>query len=75
MVLLKVFLPIIMSLTFLLIVIMLPVYFIRKHKNPDDKKNTLKRLILLSLIAATIMTMVMGAGLIAMFFDDLFVGI
>ena len=50
---------------------MLPFYFIRKKKNPDDEKNTIIRLVVLAFLATTIFVLVMGSGLIMMYFDDL----
>jgi hypothetical protein len=50
---------------------MLPVYFVRRKKRPDDPKNTIPRLLLLAILAATIMTLIMCSGLIAMYIDDI----
>ncbi len=65
------FVPIILLLTVLSFVVMLPVYFVRRKENPDDPKNTIPRLLLVAVLAATIMTLFMCSGLIAMFIDDL----
>lgn len=54
----------------LLFVVMLPVYFIRKRKNPHDEKNTIKALAIKALVASIIMVLIMESGLIAMYFDD-----
>lgn len=53
-------------------ILMLPVYFIRKKKNPDDKRNTIIRLIVLSFAAVSIFVLLLGSGLIIMYFQDLF---
>lgn len=53
-------------------ILMLPVYFIRKKKNPDDKRNTIIRLIVLSFAAVSIFVLLLGSGLIIMYFKDLF---
>ena len=42
MTLIRTFLPIILGGTIILTILMLPVYFIRKKKNPDNKRNTIK---------------------------------
>ena len=65
------FVPIILLLTILSFVVMLPVYFVRRKKNPEDPKNTIPRLLLMAVLAATIMTLFMCSGVIAMFIDDL----
>lgn len=56
--------------TLFLTLLMLPIYFIRKKKNPDNPKNTIKRLIIFSFIAVTIFSLLSGSGLIAMYIDD-----
>ena len=66
------FLPIILGGTIILTILMLPVYFIRKKKNPDDKRNTIIRLIVLSFAAVSIFVLLLGSGLIIMYFQDLF---
>ena len=53
-------------------IVRLPVYFIRKKKNPDDKRNTIIRLIVLSFAAVSIFVLLLGSGLIIMYFQDLF---
>ena len=65
------FVPIILVLSVLAFLVMLPVYFVRRKKNPDDKRNTILRLLLMAVIAATIMTLIMCSGLIAMYIDDI----
>ena len=39
----EILLPIVLILTTMAILIMLPMYFIRKKRNPDNPKNTIKR--------------------------------
>lgn len=75
MILLLYLIKIILVVWILLSVVMLPVYFIRKHKNPDDEGNTIKGLIIRALIASAVMVLIMGSGLIAMYFDDFFNGV
>ena len=71
MTLIKTFLPIILGGTIILTILMLPVYFIQKKKNPDDKRNTILRLIVLSFAAVSIFVLLLGSGLIIMYFEDL----
>ena len=71
MTLIRTFLPIILGGTIILTILMLPVYFIRKKKNPDDKRNTIIRLIVLSFAAVSIFVLLLGSGLIIMYFQDL----
>ena len=72
MTLIRTFLPIILGGTIILTILMLPVYFIRKTKNPDVKRNTIIRLIVLSFAAVSIFVLLLGSGLIIMYFQDLF---
>ena len=72
MTLIRTFLPIILGGTIILTILMLPVYFIRKKKNPDDKRNTIIRLIVLSFADVSIFVLLLGSGLIIMYFQDLF---
>lgn len=72
MTLIRTFLPIILGGTIILTILMLPVYFIRKKKNHDDKRNTIIRLIVLSFAAVSIFVLLLGSGLIIMYFQDLF---
>ena len=72
MTLIRTFLPIILGGTIVLTILMLPVYFIRKKKNPDVKRNTIIRLIVLSFAAVSIFVLLLGSGLIIMYFQDLF---
>ena len=72
MTLIRTFLPIILGGTIILTILMLPVYFIRKKKNPDDKRNTIIRLIVLSFAAVSIFVLLLGSGLSIMYFQDLF---
>ena len=71
MTLIRTFLPIILGGTIILTILMLPVYFIWKKKNPD-KRNTIIRLIVLSFAAVSIFVLLLGSGLIMMYFEDLF---
>lgn len=71
MTLIRTFLPIILGGTIILTILMLPVYFIRKKKNPDVKRNTIIRLIVLSFAAVSIFVLLLGSGLIIMYFQDL----
>lgn len=57
--------------TFLLTILMLPVYFIRRKKNPYNPKNSIIRLIVYSFVAVTTFTLLLGLGLIAMYIDDI----
>lgn len=75
MILLIYLIKIVIVVWILLFFVMLPVYFIRKHKNPDDEKNTIKGLIIRALMVSALMVLVMGSGLAAMYFDDFFNGI
>lgn len=70
-VLLKTFLPIIAAGTAFLTLIMLPVYFIHRKRDPHDKKITILRLVIMAFSVSAIMTLLLGSGLIAMYFDDL----
>ena len=72
MTLIRTFLPIILGGTIILTILMLPVYFIRKKKNQDVKRNTIIRLIVLSFAAVSIFVLLLGSGLIIMYFQDLF---
>ena len=72
MTLIRTFLPIILGGTIILTILMPPVYFIRKKKNPDVKRNTIIRLIVLSFAAVSIFVLLLGSGLIIMYFQDLF---
>lgn len=55
----------------ILTIIMMPFYIIRKKKYPDDRKNTIKNLIIKSFIAALIITLIQYSGLIAIYFDEM----
>lgn len=46
--------------------------FYPEEKNPDDKRNTIIRLIVLSFAAVSIFVLLLGSGLIIMYFQDLF---
>lgn len=69
--LVKLFSIVIIGGTIFLTLIMLPVYFIRKKKNPNDPKNTISKLVISAFLAVTIMALLFGSGLIKMYFDDL----
>ena len=71
MVLIKLFSIVIIGGTILLTLFMLPVYYIRKKKNPNDSKNTIPKLVLSAFLAVTIMALIFGSGLIKIYFDDL----
>lgn len=51
-------------------VIMLPIYFIRKKRNSDDTGNTLKNLIIKAIIAAALVLLILGSGLIVMLVSE-----
>lgn len=62
--------PIVLILTTMAILIMLPMYFIRKKRNSDNPKNTIKRLVGMSFVASLIITLLLGSGLIAIYIKD-----
>lgn len=66
----EILLPIALILTTMAILIMLPMYFIRKKRNPDNPKNTIKRLVGMSFVASLIITLLLGSGLIAIYIKD-----
>lgn len=66
----EILLPIVLILTTMAILIMLPMYFIRKKRNPDNPKNTIKRLVGMSFVASLIITLLLGSGLIAIYIKD-----
>ena len=66
----EILLPIVLILTTMAILIMLPMYFIRKKRNPDNPKNTIKRLVGMSFVASLIITLLLGSGLIAIDIKD-----
>lgn len=68
--LVKMFSILIIGGTILLTLIMLPIYFIRKKKSPNDPKNTFLKLVISAFIAITIMSLLFGSGLIMMYLDD-----
>ncbi|MBQ2803766.1 MAG: hypothetical protein IJF07_07695 [Lachnospiraceae bacterium] len=59
-----------MAIWFLLIIVMLPTYFVRKKHNPGDNKNTIKNLVLKALLASVIVTIIFCSGLIAMYIEE-----
>lgn len=68
--LVKMFSILIIGGTIFLTLIMLPIYFIRKKKSPNDPKNTFLKLVISAFIAITIMSLLFGSGLIMMYLDD-----
>lgn len=66
----EILLPIVLILTTMAILIMLPMYFIRKKRNPDNPKNTIKRLVGMSFVASLIITLLLGSGLIAIYIKN-----
>ena len=66
----EILLPIVLILTTMAILIMLPMYFIRKKRNSDNPKNTIKRLVGMSFVASLIITLILGSGLIAIYIKD-----
>ncbi len=55
----------------LLVVVMLPVYFVRKKKNPNDENNTIKKLIIKSFVVSFVFVLMFYIGIIAMYFEEL----
>lgn len=53
-----------------LVLFMLPVYFIRKKRNPSDEKNTIKSLIINALIVSILMWVLFCSGLIKIYLDQ-----
>ncbi len=51
--------------------IMVPVYLIRRKRNPDDETNTLKALMLKSFLASIIFEVIFYSGLILMWLDEI----
>ena len=66
----EILLPIVLIFTTMAILIMLPMYFIRKKRNSDNPKNTIKRLVGMSFVASLIITLLLGSGLIAIYIKD-----
>ena len=71
MVLVELFSIAIIGGTIFLTLFMLPIYFILKKKNPNDSKNKISKLVISAFSAVTIMSLLVGSGLIKMYFDDL----
>ena len=71
MVLVELFSIAIIGGTIFLTLFMLPIYFIRTKKNPNDSKNKISKLVISAFLAVTIMSLLVGSGLIKMYFDDL----
>lgn len=57
--------------TMCLVIVMLPVYFLRKKKNPTNKKNSLKLLIIKSYIVTFIFNLICWSGLIAQYIEEM----
>lgn len=51
--------------------IMMPVYLIRRKRNPDDETNTLKALMLKSFLASIIFVVIFYSGLILMWLEEI----
>lgn len=47
-----------------LCVVMLPVYYVRRRKNPNDEKNTLKALVIKGFLASIFFVFIFYGGLI-----------
>ena len=52
------------------VLVMLPVYFFRKYRNPLDTKNTIKSLITKALLAGFVLSVFMSSGLIMMYIEE-----
>ena len=61
---------IVIILWLLCVIVMLPIYYIRKRKGTEN--NTIKQLVLKSLLASIIFVLVFYSGLIAMYFEEEF---
>lgn len=68
------FIPGIIMCTFIcwivLILLMLPVYFFRKWRNPEDERNTIKSLVITALLASVLFMATISAGLLKMYLDQ-----
>lgn len=53
-----------------LMLLMLPVYFFRKRRNPRDERNTIKSLVITALLASILFIATISAGLIKMYLDQ-----
>ncbi len=53
-----------------LMLLMLPVYFFRKRRNPQDERNTIKSLVITALLASALFIATISAGLIKMYLDQ-----
>ena len=74
MALLRLLLIMIVGGTGLLFIGLLPLYGIRRKKNPNDPKNTIPRLMGMSFLAVVIMVLLFCSGLIVMYMDDKNIG-
>ena len=54
-----------------LMVFMLPVYFVRKKRNPLDPKNTIKTLVITALVASVLFIATISVGLLRMYLDEI----
>lgn len=52
-------------------ILLLPVYFIRRKISPRDEGNTLKALLIKTLIASLIFSLIFCSGFIKMYIDEL----
>ena len=68
------FIPGIMMCTIIcwviLMLLMLPVYFFRKWRNPDDERNTIKSLVITAFLASVLFMATISAGLLKMYLDQ-----
>ena len=53
-----------------LMLLMLPVYFFRKWRNPQDERNTIKSLVTTALLASILFMVTISAGLLKMYLDQ-----
>ena len=71
MVIVTLILKITIILWVVLMILMLPVYFVRKRCNPNSQSNTFKLLIVKSFIVSFIFVLIICSGLIVMNIDEL----
>lgn len=53
-----------------LMLLMLPVYFFRKKRNPLDEKNTIKSLVITALLTSILFIATICTGLLRMYLDQ-----
>ena len=53
-----------------LMLLMLPVYFFRKWRNPQDERNTIKSLVISALLASILFITTISVGLLKMYLDQ-----